>query len=732
MKLKTLLLFTLTLFVSMASSAATTIKEVGGWFESGYITWNLVEGASTYHVYCKPVDGSYTQLDAALVRNYGDYGRADVLGITAGNYQFKVVPVAEDGTEMADQAAESSPFEVRAHERTGFAFLNNKVPGGYKADGTLKNNAVVLYITDKNKDTITFDVITSSKGAKTTCTGFQAILNGFKKGYDNRPLVIRLVGQVKDPADADKGDIVIDMEKKDTCPGITLEGVGNDAVADGWGIRVKGARLVEIRNIGLMNCDSEEGDNIGLQQDNEYIWVHHCDLFYGHAGSDKDQAKGDGAFDCKKTNYVTIAYNHFWDSGKSCLLSNGAGEFGYLVTYHHNWFDHSDSRHPRVRLYSAHVYNNYFDGCSKYGVGATTNSSIFVESNYFRNTNKPMSISMQGSDINNEDGSGTFSKEDGGIIKSYKNVFAEKSKGFKYVTYQDNDTEFDAYEATSRDEKVPSNVVAKKGGGTYDNFDTNADIMLPYKVDEASDVPAILNGQFGAGRLQRGDFQWTFNNAVDDADYNVNAVLKAAVMGYKTTLVGIFGGEPAGGGDGGDGDGGEEPVDPIDPVVPPVDGDYSCYFTSDKKPSNPFYTITGSYSNSKGTATVNGTTYDWCLKMETKTSIKFTTEEEMTLTLVFGSSETGNIKIDGVKVNAASGNIITYKLAAGAHELTKADSRNLFYINLTGTSDPTGIEETMNDAWEEGDGIIYDLSGRVVKNPQRGIYIRNGKKIIFQ
>ena len=76
--------------------------------------------------------------------------------------------------------------------------------------------------------------------------------------------------------------------------GLTIEGIGNDAVADGWGIRLKSATSVEIRNLAFMNCDSGEGDNIGLQQNNNYIWVHHCDLFYGNAGSDKDQVKGDG------------------------------------------------------------------------------------------------------------------------------------------------------------------------------------------------------------------------------------------------------------------------------------------------------------------------------------------------------------------------------------------------------------------------------------------------------
>ena len=177
-----------------------------------------------------------------------------------------------------------------------------------------------------------------------------------------------------------------------------------------------------------MLTDSSEGDNIGLQQENDHIWVHNCDFFYGEAGSDSDQAKGDGALDCKKSTYVTFSYNHFWDSGKSNLLGLSEDTTdGLYITYHHNWYDHSDSRHPRIRFYSAHVYNNYYDGNSKYGVGACLGSSVLVEGNYFRNCKKPMMISMQGSDT-----SGTFSKEDGGMIKAYNNYMIGQDS---YIPY---------------------------------------------------------------------------------------------------------------------------------------------------------------------------------------------------------------------------------------------------------------------------------------------------------
>ena len=515
------------------------IKQAQSWQQSAFVEWQPFEGASTYHVYIKGGQyADFTQLDYQLVRDYGSYGRADALGLKAGEYEMKVVPVV-NGAEKTDAARTVSGLQVRSFDRSGFAFQGKKTPGAYNADGTLKEGAVVVYITKDNIDTVTLDVLTSTKGKYTTCVGLQDIINhGIKKGVDTRPFCFRLIGQIGIPATADKGDIVIDMNSKDACAGVTVEGVGNDAVADGWGIRFKGCNYAELSNVGFFNCSSDEGDNVGLQQDNEYIWVHNCDMFYGHAGSDKDQVKGDGALDSKKSNYVTLSYNHFWDNGKCNLLGLSEKSTDYYITYHHNWYDHSDSRHPRVRYYSAHVYNNYYDGNAKYGVGSCMASSVFVENNYFRNTNKPMLISMQGTDI--ASGVGTFSKEDGGIIKAYGNEFAEM-KSLRYVPYSKNQVEFDAYDAKARDEQVPASVKTKKGATGYNNFDTDASLMYSYTPDAAADVPAIVKGKWGAGRMQHGDFQWQFDDAKDDASYDVNQPLKDAVMGYKTKLVKIFG-----------------------------------------------------------------------------------------------------------------------------------------------------------------------------------------------
>ena len=506
--------------VITASAAESSVKVLSssGFGEGICATWTSVSGASGYNVY---VDGN--RIDDMLIRQYKGYMRADAVGLKAGSHTMKIVPVI-DGKEDSSKAAETKT-NAYSHDRSGFGFVNGSSSGAYNDDGTLKSDAVVVYVTNENKDTVTASIDATGKGAE-ELTGVQNIILGYKKGKEKRPLNIRFIGNITDPSVLTKGDIMVDS----VTAGCTIEGIGSDATFNGFGLVMKNCSNVEVRNLGFMNCNSNEGDDCGLQQKNNHIWVHNCDFFYGDAGSDSDQAKGDGALDTKTSTFVTHSYNHFWDNGKCNLQGMKSESTENYITYHHNWYDHSDSRHPRIRTCSVHCYNNYFDGNAKYGVGVTMGASCFVENNYFRNCKYPMLISMQGSD---EITGGTFSDEEGGIIKSYGNII-QGQKAF--TTYQQNSTDFDAYEASSKNEKISDNVKSKSGGTIYNNFDTS-DIMYKYTPDKTEDVPELVMAK--AGRVEGGDFKWQFNNAVDDAASDVNKELKAALVSYNDGIIAV-------------------------------------------------------------------------------------------------------------------------------------------------------------------------------------------------
>ncbi|PRX51342.1 pectate lyase [Prauserella shujinwangii] len=163
----------------------------------------------------------------------------------------------------------------------------------------------------------------------------------------------------------------------------TVVGIGSGATLRGGGLDVDGASNVIIRNLNFRDWAD---DAINVQDGSTRIWVDHNTFSRGH----------DGAVDIKRgSDLVTVSWNRFFDHDKTMLLGhsdgNGAQDRGRLrVTYHHNWFDGTNQRHPRVRFGNpVHVYNNFYRGIGGYGVASTMEAGVLVERNYFENTGDP-------------------------------------------------------------------------------------------------------------------------------------------------------------------------------------------------------------------------------------------------------------------------------------------------------------------------------------------------------
>lgn len=643
------------------------ITEAKGWQESAYLKWAPFEGASSYNVY---VDDK--KIDAQLVRQYASYYRADVLGLKEGTYSVKVVPVNAEGKEIAG-ANTASNLVVKSYNREGFAHFKYAGVGAYNNDGTLKAGAKVLYITAKTAKTVSTTVNT---GKPETITGLQSIIDAYSKGKDKTPIAFRIIGKVN-LSDLDHiSSSAEGLQIKGAMMNMTFEGVGDDATVYGFGFLLREAESVEFRNFAIMRCLD---DAMSLDTKNYHVWIHNMDLFYGKKGSAADQAKGDGTVDIKgDSKYVTVAYNRFWDNGKAsmCGMKSETGE--NWITYHHNWFDHSDSRMARVRTMSVHMYNNYYQHNDVYGIGATSGSSIFMESNYFDAVKRPIMSSLQGTDAM---GDGTFSGEKGGLIKAYGNVFANKPANFSYIPYAENNTSFDAYEVSNPSEQVPASVKTLVGGTSYDNFDTNPSLMYAYAADKAEDVPSIVEGFYGAGRLNHGDIDFVIpdETVVTNGHQQPWPALASILDAYTSGVVKVFG-ESNAAGEGGSTEGGS--------TVTPIEGTVLVTFT-DSKPSSSIVTVSGNYATNKGTATIDGTSYSTCVKMESATNISVTVDKKVTMTLYFSSADTKtNAKIDGKKpaeVNAvidSTAKTMTVTLDAGSHTITKQDTCNLFGIKL--------------------------------------------------
>ncbi|WP_438010982.1 hypothetical protein WME89_21330 [Sorangium sp. So ce321] len=202
------------------------------------------------------------------------------------------------------------------------------------------------------------------------------------------PHVIQVAGTIALPTGTTDGMHDVTSHK-------TIVGLGADATLTGGGLKIglpvddaitspppDAVHNIIIRNLKITGASD---DLINIQMFSHHIWIDHCDLSNG----------GDGALDIKRgSDLITVSWNHFYDHTKTCLLGHdelGASQdVGRLrVTYHHNFFDRSDQRNPRVRFGEpVHVYNNYYNDNS-YGIAATWNAGVVAEGNYFFSVNNP-------------------------------------------------------------------------------------------------------------------------------------------------------------------------------------------------------------------------------------------------------------------------------------------------------------------------------------------------------
>ncbi|MDG4764704.1 pectate lyase [Solwaraspora sp. WMMD406] len=190
----------------------------------------------------------------------------------------------------------------------------------------------------------------------------------------NTPYVIEVSGRIQV-----SGMVTVVADK-------TIVGLGDTAEIVGGGLQLgtttRPGNNVIVRNITFRDADD---DSISVHNGSHHVWIDHNEFYPGY----------DGSVDVKRrSSYVTVSWNRFHGTDKSMLLGHSdsfTDDIGYLkVTYHHNYFDGSHQRHPRVRFGEpVHVYNNYYRGIGLYGVVSTENAGVLVEGNYFADVAYP-------------------------------------------------------------------------------------------------------------------------------------------------------------------------------------------------------------------------------------------------------------------------------------------------------------------------------------------------------
>ena len=425
-----------------------------------------------------------------------------------------------------------------------------------------------------------------------------------EKAGDHSPVTIWLSGTFGPEDGRDFSEAHPWFDVKDVS---NLSFYGTDSfVMDHIGIFCVRANNIIIRNINFQQPKANNGaDAVSLQNCNG-VWVDHCTFTSLNQTKDYEDGSTDITHESKN---VTVSWCRYIKTQKSCLVghSNSASaDAAITATFHHNWFDQSSSRHPRVRFGRAHVYNNLYDGCTTYGAGSAYGAKVLVEFNYFDSVQLPTDIC-------------TFPAKDGDVSNLQGSV-----AGYLYAT----EDIFVNRPAKARDPYPLTNVKYTSYNGstitplTYNDFKPS----YSYVVTPAEDVPAVVKANAGYGKLgwttapvavNNGDID-EFNGSDDDPE-DPDPYTPEDGKPHTYTLS----------------------VNDSKTVVQTVDGTSGgSYFTSS--------TATADFSKDYNgpTFTVGGKTFKYGLKFDSKGSASFTTSGEFNTTLQFWfvrrkSSDTG-------------------------------------------------------------------------------------------
>jgi len=490
--------------------AATSFSAAGGWFETLYAEWAGNKSDVTAVSYSGTASGSLTGDDLTyLVRQDGSNVRLDIPGLKAGTYNLTVT--TNSGTITKDN------IKVYEYDRSGYAHYDAHKEGvtgigAYNDDGTLKSNAVVVYVTEENKNTVQLPGYTGSQypaGIGNILNYKSEDANGVTGGgkidivqqlrAEGIPLDVRFVGKIRGgdsntsnnpPAEnikgltgyntttngGTKGDngMMIRVYKSSN---VTFEGIGDDATLDGWGIQVISqtgfvSQGLEFRNLNFTNTPE---DAIGLEgtaslssspQSKDWLnssctpikfsWVHNNTFHQGFCKNpaESDKAEGDGSCDWKRGYGYTMAYNHYINNHKTNLVGSSSQSIQYDASFHHNWYEGVMSRQPLARQANIHIYNTYFDGATSYAISPRAHAYIFSEGNYFGACKNPVDSAKEGS----------------ATVKSYNDSFAGC-----------NGTNA-AQQVTNKTDKV-----SDSSGNPYAGFETGSDM---YEYTATSPIQA--------------------------------------------------------------------------------------------------------------------------------------------------------------------------------------------------------------------------------------------------
>lgn len=520
--------------------------------ESAHIEFESTLNNVDYHIYLE--GGIYSEFtltdnDNMYIQKIDNSYTIDLFGLKGDDYKIKIIPYYNN-SYLYSKSLDLS-LNIKSYDRSGYAhFKYDEGVGAYNNDGTLKENAVVIYVNDENKDYVMgeieeiqdamFDIPSVNKkalgigwwlnnaqysksGSNTYDSKSVASKLGFNKVCQDSPIVIRIVGEVNSPEgltaydSTNFGGTIGDngnMARMKNLRNITIEGVGFDACIKGWGLHfinsdasLNYGKNFEVRNLTFDDyCEDAIGME-GVQEDStltapvQRCWIHHNTFLSGYCQNpaESDKENGDGSCDFKRGLYFTLSYCYFENCDKTGLIGSSDSSLQYNVTYHHNIFFNCASRIPLLRRANVHFYNNYLYADNTVSLSYVTSLRadcyIYSEYNYYERVKK------------------IFDK-DGGSAKCYNNTYLAVISSSSALTNT----------VSNRNDSVAASASCSYKNISYKDFDTNNELFYYDSINQKSDC--YLTDSFTAKKeclIYSGSyFRTVLNQTALKTDFNSN------------------------------------------------------------------------------------------------------------------------------------------------------------------------------------------------------------------
>jgi pectate lyase len=231
-----------------------------------------------------------------------------------------------------------------------------------------------------------------------TPEGFASLNGGVTGGQGGTVLTVTNEDELKEAVDGlGNGSYIVLVKDTITVSGEisargnrTIVGLGTNACIKGGGFGWNTKSNVIVQNITFEDAPD---DLLKINNKCTNFWIDHCTFSDG-----ADTNEHDGMLDITRgSKYVTISYCKFFNHDKNILIGHSDSETGdsaIRVTLHHNWFNGTIQRNPRVRFGTVHCYNNYHVSNTTYGIASATNAYVLVENCYFLNTPIPLQVGV--------------------------------------------------------------------------------------------------------------------------------------------------------------------------------------------------------------------------------------------------------------------------------------------------------------------------------------------------